>query len=137
MTRRGLSLFQIEAASRKQIFERGMLLALLPLMPLALLGLSIHLPQIFFPSWNPTSTVPWREDSVGANIGILIYGVGGLFLEVVAMRNLGKSVRGFNLVSVLSVPMIFFAILWFCATFYLTVLGAVGLIYPGQRIMPP
>lgn len=131
-----LSLFQTEGAPRKDVFERGVLLALLPSFPLLLLGVVWTVALL--------SKWAWMEgvlDGVPAGNRVfvafwMIWGLAGSVMEIMAMRNFARTIRGLNLMSVEAVVMTPVALLFLflSASFAIVCYGA--LLYPGVTPFP-
>ena len=130
-----LSLFQIEGASRKQIFERGILLALLPPLPFTVLVTVENLSR-FLPSGSRviTFTILSGHSSAGGAIWML-NGLVGIVAESLAIRNLKKTIQGLNPMSFASAVMIPVALLLFLMAAVAALLGYSEMMYPGQRIV--
>lgn len=130
-----LSLFQIEGALRKQIFERGILLALLPPLPFLVLVLVETLSK-FLSSGSRviTLTILSGHSSAGGAIWML-NGLVGIVAELLAIRNLRKTIQGLNPMSLASVAMIPVALLLFLMAAVAALLGYSEMMYPGQPIM--
>ena len=130
-----ISFFRADGATRKEIFQRGMLFALLPSMPFIGLALVQNLSQLFNWPWGEAGATIGSGDGLAGTIALTIYGLVGVALAIVALRNFGNAVRGWNLISLACVGMFPVALFWVFTSLGITILGLQELF--GVRIMPP
>lgn len=134
--KKSLSIFQAEGASRKDVFEKGILLALLPSFPLLLLCMV----------WTVALLSKWAW-MIGVLDGLpagnrvfvifwVVWGFAGVGMEILAMRNLVRTIRGLNLMSVAAAVMtpVALVFLFLSASFAIVSYGA--LWHPGVSLLP-
>ena len=130
-----ISFFRVDQATRKEIFQRGMLFVLLPTLPFIGLALLQNLSQLFNWPWSEAGANIGSGDGLAGTIALTVYGLVGVVLAVLAMRNFGNAVRGWNLFSLACVGMFPVALFWLFTSLGITILGLQELF--GVRIMPP
>jgi hypothetical protein len=130
-----ISFFRVDRATRKEIFQRGMLFALVPTLPFIGLALVQNLSLLFNWPWREAGAAIGSGDGLAGTITLTIYGLAGVVLAILAMRNFGNAVRGWNLISLASVGMFPVALFWVFTSLGITILGLQELF--GVRIMPP
>lgn len=131
-----LSLFQIEGAPRKDVFERGMLLALLPSFPLLLLGMVWTVALLLKWAWmlGVLDRVPEGDRAFVAFW--MIWGLVGIAMEIMAVRNFGKTICGLNLMSVVALIMTPVALLFLFVSASFAIVSYGALRYPGVKLFP-
>lgn len=132
-----MSLFQAEGASRKLLFKRGLLLALLPPLPVMLVAIAQNLSRYFSLGEGPGVSGALGGEGAAGGVLWLVYGLACVALEGVAIRNLVRTVRGANPISIAAVVTGLFALWWLMIAAGIALLGYVELVYPGSRIFPP
>ena len=134
---KSLSLFQVEGVSRKVLFQRGLLLALLPPLPVMVVAIAQNLSRYFALGEGPGVSGTLGGEGAASGALWLVYGLACLALEGMAIRNLLKTVQGLNAISMVAAGMVVFALWWLLMGAGIALLGYVELVYPGSRIFPP
>lgn len=141
--RRFISLFQVEGLPARQVFAGGMLFALLPPIPFVCVALVQNLSRLLHWPWTAFGAFLFGSAGAGRveGAGVVLYALGGLLLETVALRNLAKTFWQFKrislasaLLSLCSVLMFLFALGWMFASIGFAVIGVEE--FTGLRFMP-
>lgn len=131
-----LSLFQIEGASRKDVLERGILLALLPSFPLLLLGIVWAVALLLKWGWMSGVLEGVPQGDRGFVAFWMVWGLVGSAMEVMAMRNFVTTIRGLNLMSLAALIMTPVALLFLFMSAGLAIVSYGALRYPGVPLFP-
>lgn len=112
-----------------------MLFALLPPLPFIGLALLQNLSLLFNWPWGEAGATIGSDDGPAGAIALTIYGLVGVVLAIMAMRNFGNAVRGWNLISIACVGMFPVALFWVFTSLFITIVGLQELFR--VRIIPP
>jgi len=136
MVKKYLSLFQTENAPRKDVLERGVLLALLPSFPVLLLGIVWIVALLSKWTWmlQVLDGVP-EHDRIFVTFW-MIWGLAGIVMEIMAMRNFAKTIRGLNLMSVAAALMTPVALVFLYASASFAMISYDALLHPGVNPLP-
>ena len=129
-------LFQTEGASRKDVFERGVLLALIPSFPLLLLGIAWVVALWSKWAWMLRALDTFPQGNRFLIAFWMLWGLWGVVMEILALRNLARTIRGLNPMSVAAALMTPVALLLLFLSASFAVISYGALWYPGVRLLP-
>jgi hypothetical protein len=134
---KGVSLFQAEGVPRKLLFQRGLLLALVPPLPVMVVAIAQNLSRYFSLGEGPGVSGVLGGEGAAGGVLWLVYGLACVALEGMAIRNLARAAQGLDPTTIAAVAAIVVAIGWLTMGAGIALLGYVELAYPGSRIFPP
>ena len=129
-------LFQIEGASRKDVFERGVLLALSPSFPILLFAIVWVIALCSKWVWMQRALDTFPQGNRLFIAFWMLWGVSGVVMEIFALRNLARTIQGMNPMSIAAAVMAPVALLLLFLSACFAVISYGALWYPGVRLLP-